>query len=138
MNVQIAALMFVHLNEHLQVRFLCSINLLGSLFCMLAAIIFSTYFDGLVVLEKDKGYFITDNRSVNKFANEVLKVSLSGLSLTVISFTIVFLVRQSWHNKNFGEVRQTSIMAKYAEFKILVTSNPVSISISTGFSLHFV
>ena len=61
---------------------------------MLAAIIFSTYFDGLVFLEKDKGYFITDNRSVNKFANEVLKVSLSGLSLTVISFTIVFLVRQ--------------------------------------------
>ena len=45
-----------------------------------------------VVLEKDKGYFITDNKSVNKFANEVLKVSLSGMSLTVISFTIVFLV----------------------------------------------
>ena len=39
-----------------------------------------------------QGYFITDNRSVNKFANEVLKVALSGLSLTVISFTIVFLV----------------------------------------------
>ena len=40
-----------------------------------------------------QGYFITDNKSVNKFANEVLKVALSGLSLTVISFTIVFLVR---------------------------------------------
>jgi hypothetical protein len=40
-----------------------------------------------------QGYFLTDNKSVNKFANEVLKVALSGLSLTVISFTIVFLVR---------------------------------------------
>ena len=92
---QNVSFIFIKISEWtFQVRFLCSINLLGSLFCMLAAIIFSTYFDGLVVLEKDKGYFITDNRSVNKYANEVLKVSLSGLSLTVISFTIVFLVRQ--------------------------------------------
>ena len=34
---------------------------------------------------------MTDNESMHDFASQVLKVSLNGLSLTVISFTIVFL-----------------------------------------------
>jgi hypothetical protein len=37
------------------------------------------------------GFFVTDNESMHDFASQVLKVSLNGLSLTVISFTIVFL-----------------------------------------------
>ena len=57
----------------------------------LAAIIFTTYFDDLVVLKTDTGYFITDNESMRKFLTSAIKISLNGVSLTVISFTIVFL-----------------------------------------------
>jgi hypothetical protein len=56
-----------------------------------AAIIFTTYFEDLVVLNSDKGYFITDNESMRKFVASAIKISLNGVSLTVISFTIVFL-----------------------------------------------
>lgn len=66
-------------------------SMLASIFVVLASIIFSTYFDQLVILEKDKGFFITDNESMHNFASQVMKVSLNGLSLTVVSFTIVFL-----------------------------------------------
>ncbi len=75
----------------IRVRLMSSASLLASIFVVIAALIFSTYFDNLVVLEKDKGYFITDNESMHDFASNVVKVSLNGLSLTVISFTIVFL-----------------------------------------------
>ena len=56
-----------------------------------AAIIFTTYFEDLVTLNPDKGYFITDNTSMRKFVSSAIKISLNGVSLTVISFTIVFL-----------------------------------------------
>ena len=56
-----------------------------------AAIIFTTYFEDLVTLNSDKGYFITDNASMRKFVTSAIKISLNGVSLTVISFTIVFL-----------------------------------------------
>ena len=56
-----------------------------------AAIIFTTYFEDLVTLNPDKGYFITDNASMRKFVTSAIKISLNGVSLTVISFTIVFL-----------------------------------------------
>ena len=60
-------------------------------YIILAAIIFTTYFEDLVVLNSDRGYFITDNDSMRKFVTSAIKVSLNGVSLTVISFTIVFL-----------------------------------------------
>ena len=60
-------------------------------FLILAAIIFTTYFEDLVALNADKGYFITDNESMRKFVTSAIKISLNGVSLTVISFTIVFL-----------------------------------------------
>jgi len=44
-----------------------------------------------VTLNPDKGYFITDNASMRKFVTSAIKISLNGVSLTVISFTIVFL-----------------------------------------------
>ena len=44
-----------------------------------------------MILETEKGSFLTDNDSMHNFASQVLKVSLNGLSLTVVSFTIVFL-----------------------------------------------
>merc|ERR1719510_495957 len=53
--------------------------------------IFGTYFDELVILQKNKGYFVTDNESMHQFMTHVLNISLNVLSLTVISFTIVFL-----------------------------------------------
>lgn len=75
----------------MKVRLTSCASLLASIFVVIAAVIFSTYFDDLVVLEQDKGYFITDNESMHSFMAHILKVSLNGLSLTVISFTIVFL-----------------------------------------------
>ena len=44
-----------------------------------------------MTLNPDKGYFITDNASMRKFVTSAIKISLNGVSLTVISFTIVFL-----------------------------------------------
>ena len=58
---------------------------------VLAAIIFTTYFDDLVVLNQNTGYFLTDNDSMRNFLTSAIKISLNGVSLTVISFTIVFL-----------------------------------------------
>ena len=75
----------------MKVRLASSASLLASIFIVFAAMIFSTFFDQLIVLEKDKGFFITDNESMHNVASHILKVSLNGLSLTVISFTIVFL-----------------------------------------------
>ena len=66
-----------------------------------AAIIFTTYFEDLVALNADKGYFITDNESMRKFVTSAIKISLNGVSLTVISFTIVFLFH-SVGGKNMG------------------------------------
>ena len=75
----------------MKARLVSCAALLASIFVVLAALIFSTYFDKLVILEKNKGFFVTDNESMYGFASQVLKVSLNGLSLTVVSFTIVFL-----------------------------------------------
>ena len=75
----------------MKLRLLSCASLLASIFLVLAAVIFGTFFDQLVILEKDRGFFVTDNESMHDFASQVVKVSLNGLSLTVISFTIVFL-----------------------------------------------
>ena len=75
----------------MKARLVSCASLLASIFIVLAAMIFGTFFDQLVVLHGDKGYFLTDNESMYNFTTEVLKISLNGLSLTVISFTIVFL-----------------------------------------------
>ena len=74
-----------------QARLLSSISMLAGIFVAIAAVIFSTYFDQLVVLRRDLGHFITDNDSMHSAASQVMAVSLNGLSLTVVSFTIVFL-----------------------------------------------
>ena len=65
--------------------------MLDGIFVAIAAVIFSTYFDQLVVLRRDLGHFVTDNESMYSAASKVMAVSLNGLSLTVVSFTIVFL-----------------------------------------------
>ena len=75
----------------MKIRLASCASLLASIFIVLAAMIFSTYFDHLVILQEKKGYFITDNESMHEIGSHVLKISLNGLSLTVISFTIVFL-----------------------------------------------
>ena len=75
----------------MKLRLASCASLLASTFVVLATMIFSTYFDHLVTLKEDKGYFITDNESMHEIGSHVLRVSLNGLSLTVTSFTIVFL-----------------------------------------------
>ena len=74
-----------------KIRLFSSTSMLSTILLTIAAVIFTTYFDGLIQLRSDSGYFITDNAKMRKISESVLKVSLNGLSLTVISFTIVFL-----------------------------------------------
>ena len=74
-----------------KLRLFSSTSMLSSILLTIASVIFTTYFDDLIQLKTDSGYFITDNSKMRNVAESVLKVSLNGLSLTVISFTIVFL-----------------------------------------------
>ena len=75
----------------MKVRLASCVSFLASTFMVLALLIFCTYFDELVVLKQNAGYFLTDNESMYEMGSSVLNISLNGLSLTVISFTIVFL-----------------------------------------------
>ena len=75
----------------MKVRLASCVSFLASTFMVLALLIFGTYFDELVVLKQNAGYFLTDNESMYEMGSYVLNISLNGLSLTVISFTIVFL-----------------------------------------------
>ena len=74
-----------------KIRLFSSSMMLSTILLTIACVIFTTYFDGLIQLRSGSGYFITDNSKMRKISESVLKVSLNGLSLTVISFTIVFL-----------------------------------------------
>ena len=75
----------------IKARLLSAFGMLATIFVVLAALILTTYFDDLVSLKQDTGFFITDNGSVRKFTTKVIKIALDGVSLTVVSFTIVFL-----------------------------------------------
>ena len=72
-------------------RLLSSTMMLTSILLTIACLIFTTYFDDLVTLKANSGYFITDNIKMRKVTEAIVQISLNGLSLTVISFTIVFL-----------------------------------------------
>ena len=48
--------------------------MLACIFVVIATVILTTYFDTLVELEKDKGFFITDNPSAHSIASRVLQV----------------------------------------------------------------
>lgn len=74
-----------------KLRLLSSTMMLTSILLTIACLIFTTYFDDLVSLRPNTGYFITDNIKMRKVTEAVIQISLNGLSLTVISFTIVFL-----------------------------------------------
>ena len=74
-----------------KVRLFSSTMMLTSILLTIACLIFTTYFDDLVTLKSNSGYFITDNVKMRKITEGIIQVSLNGLSLTVISFTIVFL-----------------------------------------------
>merc|ERR1712019_229999 len=75
-----------------KIRLFSSSMMLSTILLTIACVIFTTYFDGLIQLRSGSGYFITDNSKMRKISESVLKVSLNGLSLTVISFTIVSLL----------------------------------------------
>ena len=72
-------------------RLFSSTMMLTSILLTIACLIFTTYFDDLVKLKHNSGYFITDNIKMRKITEGIVQISLNGLSLTVISFTIVFL-----------------------------------------------
>ena len=74
-----------------KIRLLSSTMMLTSILLTIACLIFTTYFDDLVTLKSNSGYFITDNIKMRKITEAIIQVTLNGLSLTVISFTIVFL-----------------------------------------------
>ena len=75
----------------MKVRLVSCVSFLASIFMVLALLIFCTYFDKLVVLKQNTEYFLTGNESMYEVGSYVLNCSLNGLSLMVISFTIVFL-----------------------------------------------
>ena len=75
----------------IKLRLVSCVSFLATIFVVLALLIFCTYFDKLVVLKQNTKYFLTGNESIYDVGSNVLKSSLNGLSLMVISFTIVFL-----------------------------------------------
>ena len=72
-------------------RLMSAISMLSSILLTIACVIFTTYFDELVKLNENTGFFITDNPDMSKISRRVVQMSMNGLSLTVMSFTIVFL-----------------------------------------------
>ena len=75
----------------MKVRLASCVSFLAAIFMVLALLIFCTYFDKLVVLKQNTEYFLTRNGSIYVVGSYVLNSSLNGISLMVISFTIVFL-----------------------------------------------
>ncbi len=112
--------------------------MLASIFIVIAAVIFSTYFDGLVVLRADQGHFITDNDSVHSMASEVLRLVLNGLSLTVVSFTIVFLFHGVGGGLYCGTVifRVLNLRSKRENLEILTTLLVILTVIQPFVSIH--
>ncbi|TRY75295.1 hypothetical protein TCAL_01330 [Tigriopus californicus] len=122
----------------MKVRLLSSVLLLSSIFVVIASVIFSTYFDDLVTLEKNQGVFITDNQSMYNMASELIKVSLNGLSLTVISFTIVFLFHGVGGGLYFGTIlfRLLHLHSKRSKMEILTTLLVILTVIQPFICLH--
>ncbi len=130
-----------------RVRLSTSILLLAGIFVAIASIIFSTYFDELVVLHGGNNYSATSARidsvvaehtSVRKVASTVLKVSLNGLSLTMISFTIVFLFHGVGGGLYCGTVlfRILHLHTKRANMEILTTLLVILTVIQPFICLH--
>ena len=74
-----------------KLRLASAISMLASILLTIACVVFTTYFDELVTLNSDTGFFITDNPDMQRISRRVVQTSMNGLSLTVVSFTIVFL-----------------------------------------------
>ncbi len=107
----------------IKIRLLSSASLLASLFVVIATVIFTTYFDELVSLRRDQGVFVTDNASMHGLASSVIRVSLNGFSLTVISFTIVFLFHGVGGGLYCGTVvfRALHVNSKRSNLELLTT-----------------
>ena len=74
-----------------KLRLLSAVSMLASILLTIACVVFTTYFDELVTLKTNTGFFITDNEKMSNISKQVVQMSMNGLSLTVMSFTIVFL-----------------------------------------------
>ena len=74
-----------------KIRIASSISMLTTNLFTIAYISFSIYFDDLIQLSKNSDHFIMSNTKMQHISEDVLKVTLSGYSLTVMGFTITFL-----------------------------------------------
>ena len=121
-----------------KLRLLSSTSMLSTILLTIACVIFTTYFDGLIQLKQESGYFITDNSKMRNVAENVLKVSLQGLSLTVISFTIVFLFHGVGGGLYSGTVlfRILQMSSKKENLEILTTLLVILTIIQPFICLH--
>ena len=58
----------------MRLRLFSSVSMLACIFVVIASVILTTYFDTLVELQRDKGFFLTDNPSAHNIASRVLQV----------------------------------------------------------------
>jgi len=121
-----------------KLRLMSSSSMLSSILLTIACVIFTTYFDDLVQLKTNSGYFITDNAKMRNISEGVLKVSLNGLSLTVISFTIVFLFHGVGGGLYSGTVlfRILHLYSKKENLEILTTLLVILTIIQPFICLH--
>ncbi len=121
-----------------KLRLLSSATLLAGIFVVFATVIFSTYFDELVTLERDGGIFLTDNASMHSIASSTLRITLNGFSLTVISFTIVFLFHGIGGGLYCGTVvfRLLHVHTKRSNMEILTTLLVILTIIQPFICLH--
>jgi hypothetical protein len=121
-----------------KLRLMSSSSMLSSILLTIACVIFTTYFDDLVQLKTNSGYFITDNAKMRNISEGILKVSLNGLSLTVISFTIVFLFHGVGGGLYSGTVlfRILHLYSKKENLEILTTLLVILTIIQPFICLH--
>ena len=121
-----------------KLRLLSASSMLSTILLTIACVIFTTYFDDLIQLKRNSGYFITDNSKMRNIAESVLKVSLNGLSLTVISFTIVFLFHGVGGGLYSGTVlfRILQMSSKKENLEILTTLLVILTIIQPFICLH--
>ena len=121
-----------------KLRLLSSTSMLSTILLTISVVIFTTYFDGLIQFKTDSGFFITDNSKMRNVAENVLKVSLQGLSLTVISFTIVFLFHGVGGGLYSGTVlfRILRLSSKKENLEILTTLLVILTIIQPFICLH--
>jgi len=121
-----------------KLRLLSATSMLSSILLTIACVIFTTYFDELVTLKENTGFFITDNAKMSNISKQVVQMSMNGLSLTVMSFTIVFLFHGVGGGLYTGTVlfRVLHLYSKKENLEILTTLLVILTIIQPFICLH--